>query len=241
MTEKYSCYPLYLKIFVFVPLCACIWGFFLTRAESEDIFSSLAIAILGIILLIAFLMLAFRKVEIDDKKITTDEFAFFKKRTILISEINDFHTKFSRDSKVLILEGNGKTVKLLFCKAQFVKKMREILRNQVHEKIQQDTENIKKHGFYIGTILYTVIFTQNGIENSRTKTRVAWENINCTMKESKYGKQYTFFTDRKIPVKINYDYFAFAVEDFFDEMSKKMQKSNNMKQFSQTIAISIFV
>ena len=221
MVEKYSCYPLYLKIFVFVPFCACVWGVFLTRAEGKDIYLSLTLAGFGIILLIVFLLLAFRKVEIDDEKISADEVAFFKKNDILISEIKDFRTEFSRDSRVLLLESDDKTVKCLFCKDRFVTKMREILRTQAREKIQRDTENIKKHGFYIGTIWYSVIFTQNGIENQRTGGHFLWKDIRCEVKESKRGKKYTFFTDRKIPVNLPYDYFAFALEDFFEEMSKK--------------------
>ena len=221
MKEKYNCYPVYLILMILFILGFFSWAFFYSiRDENFDgiaVFISLAL----ILMLISSFFVFFRKVEIDDDKITTDTIAFLKKKSILISEIKDFRVKIERDTKVLVLSGEEKEVKAIFYQEKFVSRMREILRRQCGNTILQDVENIRKNGFYIGSIFRSTLFNSDGITDLKTKELFPWKDISCTIKESKHGKKYLFFAGKKIPVKITWSHFCLAVEDFFDEMSRK--------------------
>lgn len=224
MKEKYNCYPVYSKVLVLLLLGFPAWAFFyFTRDENFD-GSSVFITTVFILMFILSLFVFFRKVEIDGDKITVDIIAFFKKKSILISEIKDFRVKSERDTNVLILSGEEKEVKAIFCQEKFVSRMREILRRQCGNTILQNVENIKKNGFYIGSIFRSNLFNADGITDLKTKQFFPWNEISCNVKESKHRKKYLFFAEKKIPVQITYSHFCFAIEGFFDEMSEKCKR-----------------
>ena len=221
MKEKYNCYPVYLKLMILFILGFFAWAFFyFTRDENFDGIA-VFIAAVFILMLISVFFVFFRKVEIDDDKITADIIAGFKKKSILISEIKDFRVKIERDAKVLVLSGEEKEVKAIFYQEKFVSRMREILRRQCGDVILQNVENIRKNGFYIGSIFRSTLFNADGITDLKTNDFFPWKDISCTIKESKHGKKYLFFAGKKIPVEITYSHFCLAAEDFFDEMYKK--------------------
>lgn len=221
MKEKYNCYPVYLKVLILLLLAFPVWAFFyFTRDENFDGIA-VFIAAVFIFMLISVFFVFFRKVEIDDDKITTDTIAFLKKKSILISEIKDFRVKIERDTKVLVLSVEEKEVKIIFYQEKFVSRIREILRRQCSDLILQDLENIRKNGFYIGSIFRSILFNSDGITDLKTKQHFPWKDVTCHVKESRHGRKYLFLAGKKIPVEITYSHFCFAVEDFFDEMSKK--------------------
>ncbi|MBO4387654.1 MAG: hypothetical protein J5817_11665 [Treponema sp.] len=61
----------------------------------------------------------------------------------------------------------------------------------------------------------------NGITNLKTNKQFRWEDIKCRKRECTDGNSYMFSIDKEVKLGVNKINFYFAMEDFFDEMSKK--------------------
>ncbi|MBR4246127.1 MAG: hypothetical protein IKQ13_03915 [Treponema sp.] len=55
----------------------------------------------------------------------------------------------------------------------------------------------------------------------KTNKQFQWEDIKCRKRECIDGTSYIFSIDKEIKLGVNKINFYFAMEDFFDKMSKK--------------------
>ncbi|WP_191016356.1 hypothetical protein [Treponema zioleckii] len=84
-------------------------------------------------------------------------------------------------------------------------------------------ENIKKNGFYIGSIFRSNLFNADGITDLKTKQFFPWNEISCNVKESKHGKKYLFFAEeKKFPCRLPTAIFALPSKIFLMKCPKNV-------------------
>ncbi|MBQ2479808.1 MAG: hypothetical protein II516_01065, partial [Treponema sp.] len=97
----------------------------------------------------------------------------------------------------------------------------EILKKQFYSETQEKVEDMKRNGFEIHCAKYKIRCDMNGITNLKTNKQFRWEDIKCRKRECIDGTSYIFSIGKEIKLGVNKINFYFAMEDFFDEMSKK--------------------
>lgn len=224
MKHKYKCYPLFDKIFIFV-LLLFFAGIFVLCSDDEEFIKSLPIFVpVFLVLFVCFFCGFLRTVEVSDTEITADIWAFFKKRTIRVSDIVYFRVFKERSLHVLFLglpDKNGKpdALKIVFFDKRFIEQMTGILRKRFAKDIQKAKEEMKADGIHINASHRKLKFDEKGIENLKTHDFFPWNEVTASVEQTKKGKKYIFTIDKTVNFELARSYFLFQLEDLLDDYS----------------------
>ena len=211
--------------FILIPgLLLSLWMIFgtLSGIIREDKTDNLVVVI-GILMTIGDLFLlseVIRKIKIFDDYISRRNF-LFKEKKMFFSEIKKYEVSLGSDGNHIILYSNDSKMMIPFSGMKFVCDFSEILKKQFYSETQEKVEDMKRNGFEIHCAKYKIRCDMNGITNLKTNKQFQWEDIKCRKRECIDGSSYIFSIDKEIKLGVNKINFYFAMEDFFDEMSKK--------------------
>ncbi len=222
--KKYKSYSPVLFIILILGLPLALWMVFGTILGiiSEDKTDTFVV-IIGILLIIGdscLLSECFRKIKISDDYISRRNF-FLKERKMFFSEIIKYEVSIGQYENDIILYSTDNKIKIPFFDKKFVLDFSEILRKKFCLETKQKVENMKKNGIQLHCSKYKINCDIDGITNLKNGKKFTWENIKCKKIENIYGNSYTFIIDKEIKFGMNKINFNFAMEDFFEEMSKK--------------------
>lgn len=220
MKQKYHCYSLFDRIFIGAVSLLFFTFAILGITDKELRF------MIPLFLLISgpcFLMY-FTTVEVSDTELTADIWAFLKKRTVRVSDIEYFHVTKERSGYTLFLglpdkNGKGDVLKILFYDKNFVEQMSKILKEKFASDLQKAKEEMITQGIQINASHRKLKFDEKGIENLKTHDFFSWNKVTSSVEQTKKGRKYSFTIDKTVTFELDKKYFLFALEAVLDEFA----------------------
>jgi hypothetical protein len=220
--KKYKSYSPVICAILFLGLAIGLWMIFksISNNANKDT-TDLFVLIVGIVLTVGDICLmseALIKTSVTDTYISRRNFLFQEKK-IFFQDISRFEVSSpSYDNYLFLYTANDK-IKIPFCDKNFVIDMYDILKKHFASETKEKIENIKKNGIQIQCFKYQIQCDEKGI--TKNNAIYKWSDIQCLKKKSKTGTNYVFFLDKEIQLGTNKINFSFAIDDFFEEMTKE--------------------